>query len=139
MHTTNIKVRGYHLDLYGHVNNARYLEFLEEARWALMEQRPELAALHQRGLSFVVVNINIDYRRPATIGDELVITSRWAHVGDRSMSFDQLVTRAGTNEVVAQAKVTFVLVDSASGRPVVIDDELRAALGIPQGATGALT
>ncbi|XLM23374.1 thioesterase, partial [Chromobacterium piscinae] len=32
-HHTRIKVRGYHLDLFGHVNNARYLEFLEEARW----------------------------------------------------------------------------------------------------------
>lgn len=28
---TFIKVRGYHLDVYQHVNNARYLEFLEEA------------------------------------------------------------------------------------------------------------
>ena len=30
---TQIKVRGYHLDVYQHVNNARYTEFLEEARW----------------------------------------------------------------------------------------------------------
>jgi len=34
MHTTQIKVRGYHCDFYGHVNNARFLEFLEEARWS---------------------------------------------------------------------------------------------------------
>ena len=32
-----IKVRGYHLDIYAHVNNARYVEFLEEARWALFD------------------------------------------------------------------------------------------------------
>jgi len=36
MHTY-IKVRGYHLDFYQHVNNARYLEFLEEARWEWLE------------------------------------------------------------------------------------------------------
>jgi thioesterase-3 len=138
VYTTNIKVRGYHLDMYGHVNNARYLEFLEEARWALMEEQPAVAGLHARGLSFVVVNINIDYRRPATNGDELTIASRLAHVGNRSMAFEQVVTLAGTDEVVAQARVTFVLVDSASGRPVVIDDELRTALGIPLGVTGDL-
>ena len=34
---TQIKVRGYHLDVYQHVNNARYLEFLEEARWHGLE------------------------------------------------------------------------------------------------------
>ena len=32
----NVRVRNYHLDGYGHVNNARYLEFLEEARWAFL-------------------------------------------------------------------------------------------------------
>ena len=37
-HLHNIKVRGFHTDLYGHVNNARYLEFLEEARWEFLEQ-----------------------------------------------------------------------------------------------------
>ena len=35
---TQIKVRGYHLDVYQHVNNARYLEFLEEARWDGLEK-----------------------------------------------------------------------------------------------------
>ena len=34
---TIIKVHGYHLDVYQHVNNARYLEFLEEARWNALE------------------------------------------------------------------------------------------------------
>ncbi len=35
--TTTVKVRGYHLDIYQHVDNACYLEFLEEARWAWFE------------------------------------------------------------------------------------------------------
>ena len=35
--TTEIVIRGYHVDIYGHVNNARYLEFLEEDRWAVLE------------------------------------------------------------------------------------------------------
>lgn len=29
---THINARGYHLDVYRHDNNARYLEFLEEVR-----------------------------------------------------------------------------------------------------------
>lgn len=33
-----LKVRGYHVDVFGHVNHARYLEFLEEARWAFFEE-----------------------------------------------------------------------------------------------------
>ncbi len=32
-----LTVRNYHLDGYGHVNNARHLEFFEEARWAFLK------------------------------------------------------------------------------------------------------
>ncbi|WP_193386247.1 acyl-CoA thioesterase, partial [Yersinia pestis] len=39
MHT-HIKVRGFHIDVFQHVNNARYLEFLEEARWEWLDGQP---------------------------------------------------------------------------------------------------
>jgi thioesterase III len=45
VHTIDIKVRGYHLDVFSHVNNARYLEFLEEARWAAIEKTIDLLAI----------------------------------------------------------------------------------------------
>lgn len=50
MHQIDIKVRGYHLDLYGHVNNARYLEFLEEARWAYFDDEADLVAYMHEAL-----------------------------------------------------------------------------------------
>ena len=49
VHRIEIKIRGYHLDLFGHVNNARYLEFLEEARWAMFDDQTDLQALAQKG------------------------------------------------------------------------------------------
>jgi len=65
---THIKVRGYHLDVYQHVNNARYLEFLEEARWDGLEQEEGFQWMTANRIAFVVVNININYRRPAVPG-----------------------------------------------------------------------
>ena len=52
---TEIITRGYHMDIYGHVNNARYLEFLEEDRWAQFEAHIDLARWASRGLVFMVV------------------------------------------------------------------------------------
>jgi len=57
---TLIKVRGYHLDVYQHVNNARYLEFLEEARWEWLEQAGAFHWLMENKQAYVVVNININ-------------------------------------------------------------------------------
>ena len=75
VHSTPIKVRGYHLDMYGHVNNARYLEFLEEARWRLFEDYFDVDYWQKRGLGFVAVNINIAYRRPALLDELLEVQS----------------------------------------------------------------
>lgn len=127
-HTTRIKVRGYHLDLYSHVNNARYLEFLEEARWSFFEDRGNLPRFMATGLALVVVNINIDYRYPATMGDELAIETTVKSVGSRSGVIHQRVTLAGRDTVVAEADVTFVVFDGKANKAVVIEGETRELL-----------
>lgn len=81
---TQIKVRGYHLDVYQHVNNARYLEFLEEARWDGLENSPAFQWMTEKNIAFVVVNININYRRPAVLGDVLTVSSKLEQQAARS-------------------------------------------------------
>ncbi len=127
-HITEIKVRGYHLDLYGHVNNARYLEFLEEGRWSWVEDRADLGAFMAKGLGFSVVNINIDYRRPAFLGDILQIETALESLGRRSGVVRQVVRLKGTDEVVAEARVTFVVVSGQTGRALPMDGEVRDIL-----------
>jgi thioesterase-3 len=127
-HETRIKVRGYHLDLYGHVNNARYLEFLEEARWSFFEERGDLPWFLQSGLALVVVNINIDYRYPATMGDELAITTSVKTIGNRSTVMHQRVTLAGSDKVVAEADVTFVVFDAKQNKAVTLEGQLKELL-----------
>ena len=70
----SVRVRNYHLDGYGHVNNARYLEFLEEARWAFFEEHGLLSEID--GLMLVVVRTDIRYRRAAVEGDILRFEGR---------------------------------------------------------------
>ncbi|SQA97049.1 Long-chain acyl-CoA thioesterase FadM [Cedecea neteri] len=49
---THIKVRGYHMDVYQHVNNARYLEFLEEARWEGLEKTTGFQWMTEHNIAF---------------------------------------------------------------------------------------
>lgn len=137
-HRTRIKVRGYHLDLYGHVNNARYLEFLEEARWAWFESGGELDRLAQRGLGFAIVRIDISYRRPAFMGEELEIRTALARLGRASGTLRQEVVLAQEPSVrVAEADVSFCVIDLAGGRALAFDADLLATLGLsPAPAAG---
>ncbi|WP_075180480.1 thioesterase family protein [Pantoea sp. 1.19] len=125
---TTIKVRGYHLDVYQHVNNARYLEFLEEARWAWLERLESFAWMQANRLAFVVVNININYRRPAMLGDTLSITSRLVELKGKSGVLSQTIVLAGTQEAVADALLTFACVDLKTQKAVPLEGELKTRL-----------
>lgn len=122
---TEIKVRGYHLDLYGHVNNARYLEFMEEARWALLEEH--LGALATNGRSFFVVNININYLSPATLGDTIKIDSCITRFGGKSCTLKQTITQKGSDTPVVTADVTFVIA-GPEGRALPMEGDIREML-----------
>ena len=125
---TQIKVRGYHLDVYQHVNNARYLEFLEEARWDGLENNENFKWMTTNNIAFVVVNININYRRPAVLGDRLTVTSHVKQINGRSGVLSQVVTLDPGGEAVADALVTFVCIDLKTQKALALEGELRERL-----------
>lgn len=125
-----IKVRGYHLDFYQHVNNARYLEFLEEARWEVFDKTFRGGFLEERNLSFVLVNVNISYRHAAFLHDELRVDTYLKKLGSRSVTVNQQVMNDKTGTLVADADVTFVLVDNVAMKAVSLTDEFIASLDV---------
>lgn len=125
---TQIKVRGFHLDVYQHVNNARYLEFLEEARWDGLENNESFKWMTANNIAFVVVNININYRRPAVLGDVLTVTSHVQQINGKSGVLSQAVTLNPEGQMVADALVTFVCIDLKTQKALVLEGELRERL-----------
>lgn len=125
--TTEIKIRGYHTDLYQHVNNARYLEFLEEARWQLLEDHMDLKTFMKSGFLFFVVNINISYRSPARVGDTVLIQSGLKKFGNKSVVIRQQISNKATGTVCVDADVTFVIADTG-GRPLTVEADLKEKL-----------
>ena len=128
IHTTEITVRGYHLDLYRHVNNARYLEFLEEARWQFMDDSGLTHEFDGSKLGLAVVNININYRRGASVNEQLHIRSQFKKIGHRSAVMEQVVCLKDSDTVVADATITFVLIDIKTGKALTLDGDVATAL-----------
>ena len=122
-----IIIRGYHLDAYQHVNNARYLEFLEEARWQYLDQISK-KELDQYDFSFIVVNININYRKSVTVGDTIKISTEIEKIGNTSMTFSQKIMKEGTSDLVCDASVTFVILDNKTQQPYQIEGALKELL-----------
>ena len=124
---TDIKIRGYHLDVYGHVNNARWVELLEEARWRWLDQDMDLKAWDDVGQGIAVIHLNVTYRRPAHMHDLLEFQCWITRLGGRNAVCHQEVWRKGTDEKLVEADVSFVLIDTAVGRPRPMTGPVRDA------------
>ncbi len=120
---TEIKVRGYHADFYGHVNNARYLEFFEEDRWARLEDVIDLREFAAKGYIFLVVNINVNYRRAVAVGETVLVTTGLEKISNKSVALKQEIVFKESKEVAADAIVTFVIRD-ATGKAAVMEGDL---------------
>ncbi len=126
--THRIKIRGFHLDMYQHVNNARYLEMMEEARWVYFEDMIDYSVFQKNGWAFVIVNYNVNYRYPATLGDTLRIETNLKHAGNKSVVMHQALYLNETDRLVVDADVTFVIMSQKTQKALAIEGELREML-----------
>ncbi len=109
---TNPKVRGYHLDVYQHVNNTHIWNFLEEARWDEAGKQRQLSV--DDGPQYCLCggkhHTYINYRRPAVLSDLLTVTSRY-----NSLTVKRRIKRtirAGARRAGGGGRcITFVCID----------------------------
>jgi acyl-CoA thioester hydrolase len=112
----------------GVVYYANYLKFMERARteWlrSLGHSQMELAETH--GFVFAVAEVKVNYRRPARLDDELLVSCVPLPEGRASMRFRQTVTRAD-GAVMAEGEVRVACVDAKTFRPRPLPDFVRPA------------
>ncbi len=119
----------------GHVNNAVYLTYLEQARFAHWRA---VWGFNFEGLpagtpGVILARAEIDYRIPARYGDTLEIRIGLERIGRTSFAYAyQVLDQEG--RTVADARSVQVMYDYAVGRPAPLSDELKARLGQPESA-----
>lgn len=120
-------------DAAGIVYYANYLKFMERARSDMLracgvDQETELA---RSGAAYAVVEAHLHYRRPARLGDDLIIRSQVVEVRASSVRIQQRVMRGG--ELLNDAMITAAFI-SRDGRPLRHPPDWRArftAIGGP--------
>ena len=116
-----LTVRTYECDSYGHVNNANYLNYLEFARYEFLRDVGfDYPAMIKAGYGIYIARIEIDYKKPAVVDDELLIKSRPIKKGAVSGVIAQEIWRGG--DLLIDAKVTWAFVDS-KGTPTRVPPE----------------
>lgn len=129
-HKTSVAVRYHDLDSFGHVNNARYLNYLEEAR---LQYALDVCNWdgNIQDLGLIVANVTIDYKRPIFLGDTLDVYTRTTRLGNKSfdLAYLMIVTPPdGKALVSAEAKTTMVTYNYQEQKTVPIFTAWREAM-----------
>ena len=122
-----ITVRSSHIDMFGHVNNARYIEFLEWDRVQMTaDQGIDLLAMAAEGLGPAVVRMEINYRLEARMGDILIIDSQPIELkNDKVGVIKQTITNKKSGEIICDAVVTFVIIDLRQRKSVPMPEAMK--------------
>ncbi|WP_104165314.1 thioesterase family protein [Arthrobacter sp. SX1312] len=135
VHTFPLQLRFGDEDSYGHVNNVRFLQFLEDARLSLMhEPRPEgsFMELIDPDHYTLVGRQEIEYRSPLTVSMEPAAVDLWVTaVGGSSFDLGYAVrdrVAVDGSTVSAIAATTMVMVSRSTGRPVRLSGTQKAIL-----------
>ena len=113
------RVRFRDCDSMGHVNNAVFSTYLEEARIGVLG-----------GLSsFILARMEIDFRAELRAGEDVEIGTRCPRVGTKSFELEHELRAGG--RVVATARSVLVAYDYERGESVPVPDELRRRLTSP--------
>lgn len=113
------------LDALGHVNNAVYFSYFEQARIGYGLRLLGTATL--RMLPFIVAEATATYLKPAYYGDELEAGVRVVNIGTKSFVMEYGLWRRD-GETVARGRTVQVWYDYAAGRSQPVPDAFRAAV-----------
>jgi acyl-CoA thioester hydrolase len=119
-----LEVRFRDLDPMGHVNNAVYASYFENGRVAFFRER--FGVKGATDFPFILARLEIDYRRPVMIGDELVLGMRVTAMGATSFSFEYRLTANGA--VAAEGRSVQVAFDYDRGTKRPLDPDFRSHL-----------
>jgi acyl-CoA thioester hydrolase len=112
------------IDEQNHVNNTVYLRWVQDI--ATAHWRAVASSKAQKSIGWVVLRHEIDYKGPATLGDEVVLCT-WVGEATR-LTFERFteIRRKSDGRLLSQARTLWCPIDAKTGRPVRVSADVRA-------------
>ena len=133
-HTITVPIRYDECDMYGHVNHASYLRYMQEAAFAASAAVGYDAARYEAlNRAWLVRESDVEYLLPLRYGDTVDVKTWVADFRRVRSRRAYELRRSGNNALAARAMTDWIFIDRATQRPVSIPQEVAVAY-LPDGA-----
>jgi acyl-CoA thioester hydrolase len=123
-----IEVRYGDLDPQGHLNNARYLTFLEQTRIQYIKHLGLWRGGSFMEIGIILAEARLTFRAPAQFGDPVRVGARVTRLGNKSLDMEYIIEDAERGMVFAEGFAVLVAYDYQQGKSIPIPDGWREAI-----------
>jgi acyl-CoA thioester hydrolase len=124
----SIEVRYGDLDPQGHVNNARFLTYMEQARIEYIRQLGLWNGGSFQEIGIILADIQVSFRAPILFGMQVLAGVRISRLGNKSLVMDYRLADAETGQEFAAGSSVIVTYDYPSERTIPIPDSWREVI-----------
>ncbi len=125
-HRVPLQIRFNDIDLFGHLNNSVYVQFMDMGKLAYFKQFMDGGFEHEATVP-VVANINVTFYAPTLIDDRISVLTAVASMSNSSLVLEQRIVDAA-GAVKCTATTIMVNIDRRTGSSAPVSDRWRKAL-----------
>ena len=123
---TEYRVRPDDIDLFKHVHNSRYFDYVMAARYEHMERfyGMGMEKFMEHGYGWVVKTAYVDYKRALIMGEYFTVKTGIETIDERGCRVKFSITSKSTGKLCADGWFDYVMIDMTTGKGIKIPADI---------------
>jgi YbgC/YbaW family acyl-CoA thioester hydrolase len=115
---TEYRVRPDDIDMYRHVHNSKYFDYVLAARYDQMERCYGMAmeVFLDKGFGWLVRSVYMDYKRPLILGDYFIVTTGINSINEKNCRVNFTIKNKATGKICCDGWFDFIMITIADGK-----------------------
>jgi acyl-CoA thioester hydrolase len=128
-----VEVRYSDLDPQWHVNNTRYLIYIEQARLEYLKHLGLFDSQNFLDLKMIIADVHVSFLAPILLGQNVRVGTRAARIGSKSITFEYRIEDADSGLLLATGEVVGVTYDYRAHATIPVPTDWREKIGAFEG------
>ena len=121
---TEVTIRPDDIDLNNHVHNAKYLDFVQAARYDQMrnDYKMPMQDFHKLGYNWVASSAFIDWKRALLLDDKIIVKTQFDSVDGAQCKVNFWIVKKENNKIASEGYIIYTMISIKTGRPLRIPE-----------------